>query len=100
MMVITAIELQKKILNNDGFLLIDVREEFEHEHFNIGGILMPMGTVLTNINNIPTDKEVILYCEKGIRSTIVIQRLQEKFGYTNLINLSGGMQAWRRETGK
>ena len=97
MMMITAIELQKKILNKEDFLLIDVREDFEHEHFNIGGLPMPMGTVLNNINNIPTDKEVIIYCEKGIRSTIVIQRLQEKFGYTNLINLTGGMQAWRRE---
>jgi len=95
--LITAGALQHKIQNSEDFLLIDVREEFENEHFNIGGKLMPMGTVLSNINNIPKDKEVIFYCEKGIRSSIVIQRLQEKFGYTNLINLSGGMQAWRRE---
>ena len=96
MTMITATELQQKIANNEDFVLIDVREEFEHDHFNIGGKLIPMGTILNNVDEIPADKEVIFYCEKGIRSSIVIQRLQEKFGYTNLINLTGGMQAWRR----
>ncbi len=96
---ITAVELQKKIQEkNEDFLLIDVREDFEHEHFNIGGNLMPMGTILQNIQKIPTDKPVIFYCEKGIRSVIVIQKLEEKFGYKNLINLTGGMKAWRSET--
>lgn len=97
MMMITAKELQFKIAAKAACMLIDVREEFEHEQFNIGGILMPMNMVLGNVEKIPTDKEVIFYCEKGIRSSIIIQRLQEKFGYTNLINLTGGMQAWRRE---
>ncbi len=95
---ITAIELQKKITGaEDDYLLIDVREDFEHEHFNIGGTLMPMGTVLQNIQNIPTNKSVIVYCEKGIRSVIVIQRLEQAYNFTNLINLTGGMKEWRNE---
>ena len=95
---ITAIELKKSIAAKEDFLLIDVREDFEHELFNIGGILIPMGTILQNIQKIPTDKRVIFYCEKGIRSVIVIQRLEEGYGYTNLVNLTGGMKAWRSET--
>ena len=98
MITITPLELQKSIAVKDNFLLIDVREDFEHEHFNIGGILMPMGTVLQNIDQIPTDKPVIFYCEKGIRSVIIIQRLIETYGFKNLINLLGGMQAWKKET--
>lgn len=98
MTTITPLELQKSIAVKDNFLLIDVREDFEHEHFNIGGILMPMGTVLQNIDQIPTDKPVIFYCEKGIRSVIIIQRLEDTYGFKNLINLSGGMQAWKKET--
>lgn len=95
---ISAINLQKKIAAaNDDFVLIDVREDFEHEHFNIGGTLMPMATVTQNIQNIPADKPVIFYCEKGIRSVIVIQRLEQAYGFTNLINLTGGMKAWRNE---
>ena len=98
MTTITPLELQKSIAVKDNFLLIDVREDFEHEHFNIGGILMPMGSVTQNIQNIPTDKPVIFYCEKGIRSVIIIQRLEDTYGFTNLVNLNGGMQAWKKET--
>ena len=98
MTTITPLELQKNIAVKDNFLLIDVREDFEHEHFNIGGIIMPMGTVTQNIVHIPTDKPVIFYCEKGIRSVIIIQRLEDTYGFTNLVNLAGGMQAWKKET--
>jgi rhodanese-related sulfurtransferase len=95
MNTITPRSLQEKITNNDDFILIDVREEFEHTDFNIGGTLIPMNIVFENIDAIPKDKPVVLYCAKGIRSAMVIQRLEEKFGYTNLINLSGGMYGWR-----
>jgi rhodanese-related sulfurtransferase len=91
---ISVIELQQKINDHDDFILIDVRESFEREHFNIGGIHIPMQTIFERVNDIPKDKNVILYCQKGIRSMIVIQRLSEKFNYQNLINLQGGMDAW------
>ena len=93
MTTITPLELQKSIAVKENFLLIDVREDFKHEHLNIGGILMPMGTVTQNIDHIPTDKPVIFYCEKGIRSVIIIERLEDTYGFTNLVNLTGGMQA-------
>jgi adenylyltransferase/sulfurtransferase len=32
----------------------------------------------------------------GIRSQIAIQRLEERFGYTNLINLQGGLESWKK----
>lgn len=78
----------------DDIVLVDVREGWEREAFNIGGIHLPMGDLAARYREIPADKEVVVYCEKGIRSTIVIQRL-EGAGFTNLINLSGGMKAWR-----
>ena len=91
---IDVIALQKKINNKEDFVLIDVREPQEHENFNIGGILIPMNTVFQNLHIIPKDKTVILYCQKGIRSGLVIQRLQQKYLYTNLLNLSGGIDKW------
>lgn len=95
---ITARELKKKFEDNENILLIDVREKFEHDHFNIGGELIPLGTIVQKVKLIPTDKPVIIYCEKGIRSVIVIQKLEAVYGFTNLINLTGGMKAWRNET--
>jgi rhodanese-related sulfurtransferase len=92
---ISPLDLQEKINNKEDILLIDVREDFEHADFNIGGTLIPMNTVFENIDTIPKDKPVVLYCAKGLRSAMVIQRLEEKYGYTNLINLSGGMYGWK-----
>jgi rhodanese-related sulfurtransferase len=97
---ISVIELQQKINNLDDFILIDVRESFEREHFNIGGLHIPMQTVFERVDEIPKDKNVVLYCQKGIRSMIVIQRLSEKFGYQNLINLQGGIDAWLKMKSK
>jgi rhodanese-related sulfurtransferase len=96
MLSISPRELHNKILSKEDIILIDVREPHEHALFNIGGLLIPFGSIFENISLIPKDKPVVMYCQKGIRSQIIIQRLQEKFNYTNLLNLSGGMEAWRK----
>lgn len=91
---LTATELQEWINEGYAFVLIDVREGWEREAFNIGGIHMPMGELPARYMEIPRDEDVVLYCEKGIRSVIAIQRL-ETVGYTRLFNLAGGMKAWK-----
>ena len=96
MQSIDAISLREKISNKENFLLIDVREPWEHEIFNIGGLLIPMNTIFQHLDAIPSDKPVVFYCQKGIRSGLVIQRLQQKFAFKNLMNLSGGMEAWQK----
>jgi adenylyltransferase/sulfurtransferase len=76
------------------YLLVDIRELFERELFNIGGLHIPAGELPSRLDELPADKDVVLYCEKGIRSVIAIQRLEAK-GFSNLYNLSGGMKAWK-----
>lgn len=85
-------QLQKKLTEDDEIFLIDVREESEHEEFNIGGTLIPLAEVIRKASVIPMDRPVVIYCRKGIRSQIAIQRLEEKFGFTNLLNLDGGIE--------
>ena len=97
MQSITAIALKERLDNKEDLQLIDVREDYEHDEFNIGGTLIPLGNILQQAEHIRKDKPVILYCHKGIRSQIAIQRLQEKFHLKNLINLIGGTEAWRKE---
>lgn len=77
------------------FLLLDVREEWEHEAFNIGGTNIPLGDLMGRKNELDVNVPVVLYCEKGVRSAIAIQRL-EAYGFTELYNLEGGMAAWRK----
>ena len=94
---ITSIAIKEKIDKADNFQLIDVRELEEHAEFNIGGELIPLHEIVQRVAAISTDKPVIIYCRKGIRSQIAIQRLQEKFPFTNLFNLTGGTEAWKKQ---
>ncbi len=86
----------KVLLEKEEVFLLDVREPEEHANYNIGGILIPLSEILLQYQQIPTHQTVIVYCKKGIRSQIAIQRLQEKFGFTNLVNLRGGMDSWKK----
>jgi rhodanese-related sulfurtransferase len=85
----------KAILPDSGIFLLDVREQDEHDEFNIGGVLIPLGEIVSRINEIPTDQKVLVYCKRGIRSMIAIQKLLIKNPNLELINLSGGMEAWK-----
>jgi rhodanese-related sulfurtransferase len=91
---ITPQELKQLLASGEDVLLIDVREPWEHAAFNIGGVLIPLSDLIARASEIQKDKTTVLYCEKGIRSVIAIQRL-EMLGFHNLINLAGGMSAWR-----
>ncbi|HMI78223.1 MAG TPA: rhodanese-like domain-containing protein [Ferruginibacter sp.] len=94
---ITAIALKEKMDRGEEFQLIDVREADEHAEFNISGELIPLHQITQQVEKIATDKPVIIYCRKGIRSQIAIQRLQEKYPFTNLLNLIGGTEAWKKQ---
>lgn len=83
-------ELEQWQQSKKDFVLIDVREDFEHEHFNIGGENIPLGQLIHQLEQIPFEKDIVLYCAKGIRSVIAIQKLESK-GYQKLYNLSGGI---------
>ena len=94
---ITVAELKKKLDNNEDFQLIDVREPHEFDICNLNGELIPMGTILDNVDKVSKDKAVVVHCRSGARSASVIMELQKRFGFTNLYNLKGGITAWAKE---
>lgn len=79
------------------FTLIDVREPYEHEAGSLNALLIPVKSIEASVDRIPRTGDVVVYCRSGGRSTRVIKLLEEKHGYSNLINLEGGMLAWRDE---
>jgi len=94
---ITASELSQLLNTNVDLQLIDVREPHEHDEFDIGGELIPLDDIMRNADRIEKHKPVIVYCRKGIRSHIAIQRLQHKFSFQNLVNLTGGLEDWKKQ---
>ena len=93
---ISVQELKEKMDNNEDFQLIDVREEFEYEVSNLGGVLIPLGGILIEADKIAKDKPVVVQCRSGKRSAAAIMQL-EQLGYNNLYNLQGGILAWQSE---
>ena len=101
MQLISVEELKARIDAGETLHLLDVREPFEHEDFNIGGVLLPLGKIQTlQTDDIEDwkDEEVICYCRSGNRSGQACLIL-EGAGFTNLKNLSGGMNAWQDRIG-
>lgn len=91
---ITAKELYDLQVKGDPIQIIDVREPHEYQIVNIGGELMPPSTIVENADQISRDKMVILHCKMGGRSAKAIRELEEKFGFTNLYNLRGGILSY------
>ena len=91
---ITAKELYDLQVKGDPFQIIDVREPHEYDIVNIGAELIPLATVTDNSDRIDRDKKVIVHCKMGGRSAKAIRELEEKFGFTNLYNLKGGILAY------
>jgi adenylyltransferase/sulfurtransferase len=94
---ITAKELYDLQVKGDPIQIIDVREPHEYEIANIGGELVPLSTVNDYADQISRDKKVIVHCKVGGRSAKAIKELEEKYGFTNLYNLKGGILSWIEE---
>jgi len=94
---ITVKELYDLQVKGDPIQIIDVREPHEYEIANIGGELVPLSTVLDYADQISRDKKVIVHCKVGGRSAKAIKELEEKYGFTNLYNLKGGILSWIEE---
>lgn len=90
---ITVQELKKMRDEKKDFQLIDVRETYEYEISEIGGELIPMGEVLSNLDKISKDRMVVFHCRSGGRSATIVSVL-ESMGYDNVYNLKGGILAW------
>ncbi len=69
------------------FQLIDVREPEEHNAFNIGGQLIPLGEIMQKKHLLQKELPIVFYCRKSIRSQIAIQRLRAHFPETTFYNL-------------
>ena len=96
MQLITVAELKERISKGEKLNLVDVREVSEHDEFNIGGILVPLGQIRSmDVDQLDDlkDQEVICYCRSGNRSGQACQVL-DMLGFTNTKNLEGGMIAW------
>jgi adenylyltransferase/sulfurtransferase len=80
-------ELQK---NKEKYNLLDVRETREREEQHIGGQYIPLGELLNRLDEVPQNKDLVVYCQSGVRSAKAIEVLSNHHFKAKLLNLKGG----------
>ena len=92
---ITAEEAKEVMDTQEGYVILDVREQYEFDESHIpGAILIPYDEIAEKAGSVLTDKSqlILVYCRSGRRSKIAANDLV-KLGYTNIKEF-GGILDW------
>lgn len=84
------------LMNTDGIVILDVREENEFANGHIeNSINTPLGKLDDQIQNLQEyqNSPIIVACQTGSRSAPACRKLS-KLGFTKLNNLAGGIRSW------
>jgi len=88
---ITPAELAPKL---GEVTLLDVREPYEWSVSHLeGAIHIPLQQLARRLDEIPRDKEIVVYCRMGGRSAHAQHHMLQQ-GFTRVRNLAGGLKAW------
>jgi adenylyltransferase/sulfurtransferase len=93
---LTVKELKQRRDAGEDVFLLDVREPYEVQIAQIGGTVIPQNDVPNRLGEIPRDREIVVHCRSGARSQRIAEFLKQS-GYTQVVNLAGGILAWSDE---
>ena len=98
---ISCDELKERLDKGEEIKIVDVREEFEYEDFNIGALLIPLAEIPKRVDELKPykDIELVVHCRSGGRSGAAKEMLTSIFGFTKVRNLVGGMLEWQEKFG-
>jgi len=93
---LTCQEISQELSRNPELLLLDCREEQEHELVAIeGALLLPMSQISERHHELKgkEDQSICVYCHHGVRSAQVVAWLRER-GFGQAFSMAGGIDAW------
>jgi len=90
---ITPVELNEKLNANSDLVLLDIREAYELDICNIGGLHIPMAEVSNRVNEIDENNLVAVLCRSGKRAEAVANYLSIEGGMDVTI-VKGGILEW------
>jgi len=93
---ITAEDLKARLDNNEKFVFLDVREEWEYEDDNLGAKNIPLAELPNRLDELADYKndEIVVHCRSGARSGNAKKFLESK-GFSKVRNTLGGILAYR-----
>jgi rhodanese-related sulfurtransferase len=88
----------KEKLNNEDVVILDTRtaKEYSVSHLPNAKFVGYDHFDISQVEDIPKDKEIIVYCSVGYRSEKIGEKLKEA-GFENVSNIYGGIFQWRNE---
>jgi len=96
---ISAQALAEQLTTQTPPVVLDVRATKEWESGHIDQSLnIPLPHLAERMQDIPTDRPVVVHCASGYRSSIAMGLL-EKSGRSNAMDLVGGYEAWVKTWG-
>ncbi|MFK8795836.1 MBL fold metallo-hydrolase [Planococcus plakortidis] len=90
----------KQLVDQDKVNIIDVRNLSEWNEGHIEGAKhLMLGTLKDQLDEVPTDKPILVQCGSGVRSAIGVSVLKSN-GFEEVINLTGGYSQWLQDVKK
>jgi rhodanese-related sulfurtransferase len=88
---------QASAKRDQGAFILDVRQPEEWEQGHIpGSTLIPLGELPGRLGEVPQDKEIVVVCRSGNRSTKGRDILLDA-GYKQVASMAGGVTQWQRK---
>ena len=97
--ILTPAELRDALEASRPPLLVDVREDWEWAVSSLeekGAIHLPLKELEARMDELPRDRDLVLYCRSGARSHRGGQLLRDA-GFPRVRNLAGGLERWAAE---
>jgi rhodanese-related sulfurtransferase len=92
-------EFKERMKKPENVVLVDVRNPYEFQTKHIkGAINLPLSQIRRKKVDIPTDKDVILYCQTGVRSKQAAKVLRRRNKEMPIAHLQGGLFSIKTST--
>lgn len=92
----SAKQLQEHLASHSP-TLIDVRQQWEFDICKLeGSQLIPMSQLPSRLDELDPDEQIVIICHHGVRSRMM-GRFLESAGFSDVINLSSGVDGWAKE---
>ncbi|HZM16308.1 MAG TPA: rhodanese-like domain-containing protein [Candidatus Krumholzibacteria bacterium] len=87
-------ELKRALDAGEDWVLVDVREGWEHALVHIpGAVHIPLGQLVQRLGELQQERPHVLYCHHGMRSMRAALALAQR-GFANVRSLRGGIDRW------
>ncbi len=97
---ISVQEMLVRLKSSNQWKIIDIRESHEFSKTNIGAEHFPLSEIMDNEDWYLQEKKLILICQSGKRTAMLLESIRDKEGSDRVVHLGGGINKIFEEMGE